>query len=73
MISVLQLVIECSGNPKIIRMDNGPEFICDKLQLSCEEQQIDLQFIQPGKPLQNVFKKRSNRWFSKESLDNIRF
>jgi putative transposase len=52
MIRVLQQIIECSGNSKIIRMANDPEFICDKSLMSCEEQQIDLQFIQQGKPLQ---------------------
>jgi hypothetical protein len=32
----------------------------DRLQLWCEERKIQLQFIQPGKPVKNAFIERNN-------------
>jgi putative transposase len=72
-IRVLQRVIESRGKPKTIRVDNGPEFVSDKLQLWCDEQQIHLQFIQPGKPVQNAFVERNNGSMRKELLDAYLF
>lgn len=53
-IRVLERLVEMRGTPQRIRVDNGPEFISDKLQLWCEGKNIQLQYIQPGKPVQNV-------------------
>jgi putative transposase len=49
-IRTLQKLIETRTKPQTIRVDNGPEFISDRLQQWCDEHQIRLQFIQPGKP-----------------------
>ena len=54
-IRVLERLLELRSKPSRIRVDNGPEFISDKLGNWCEERQILLQFIQPGKPTQNGF------------------
>jgi putative transposase len=72
-IRTLQRIFEMRTKPKFIRVDNGPEFISDKLQQWCDDQQIRLQFIQPGKPVQNAFIERNNGSLRKELLDAYLF
>ena len=49
-----QQLIEARSKPEVICVDNGPEFISDRLQHWCDDRKIRLQFIQPG-PMQNGF------------------
>lgn len=72
-IRVLQRLIEIRSKPEFIRVDNGPEFISDRLQQWCDDQKIRLQFIQPGKPVQNAFVERNNGSMRKELLDAYLF
>jgi putative transposase len=60
-IKSLTQIIEQKGKPKIIRCDNGPEYISRKLKYWAKSQGIYLQYIQPGKPTQNAFIERFNR------------
>jgi putative transposase len=72
-IRVLDQITEWRGNPKSIRVDNGPEFISSALGLWCEEKGINLQFIQPGKPTQNAYIERFNGSFRRDVLDAYLF
>ena len=68
-ISQLKQLVEWRGKPDKIRVDNGPEFIAEKLKIWCLSNQIVLQYIQPGKPTQNSLVERFNRTFRTEFLN----
>jgi putative transposase len=72
-IRVLEQIVRWRGKPQRIRVDNGPEFVSSKLGLWCEEHQINLQFIQPGKPSQNAYIERFNGSFRRDVLDAYLF
>jgi putative transposase len=72
-IRVLERIIENRNKPKIIRSDNGPEFISHQLQQWCEARNIELQYIQPGKPTQNAFIERKNGSMRRELLNAYLF
>ncbi len=68
-IIILERVILEKGKPKAIRADNGPEFISSALREWCFGKSIDLQLIQPGKPMQNGYVERFNRSFRQDVLN----
>lgn len=78
-IRALDQVIEWRGKPKMIRCDNGPEYISGVLQAWAENRGIQLLHIQPGKPQQNAYVERYNRtvrydWLGQylfESLEEV--
>jgi len=72
-IRVLERLVEYRGTPQSIRVDNGPEFISERLHSWCEQRNIRLQFIQPGKPVQSAFIERKNGSMRKELLDAYLF
>jgi putative transposase len=69
LIRTLAYLREFRGLPKMIRVDNGPEFISQKLDEWCKEHQITLVFIQPGKPTQNAYVERCNGNIRRELLN----
>ncbi len=75
-IRALEQVIEWRGKPKVIRCDNGPEYISGALLQWAAGQQIRIEHIQPGKPQQNAYVERFNRtvrydWLSQYVFDSI--
>jgi len=48
---VLNQLEEEIGLPKVIRVDNGPEFISKEFTDWCERRAIEIRYIGPGKPM----------------------
>jgi len=68
-IRTLDRIALIRGYPQKIRMDNGPELTSFKLACWAEQKEIDLEYIKPGKPMQNGFIERFNRTYREEVLD----
>ena len=68
-IQALRRAFEQHGKPRKIRVDNGPEFVSLELSEWSRLQQVELQYIQPGKPMQNGYIERFNRTFRQDVLD----
>ena len=60
-IRALEQIISWRGKPKVIRCDNGPEYISSALQTWAESKHIKIEYIQPGNPQQNAYVERFNR------------
>lgn len=73
LIRCLEMLRELRGLPKMIRVDNGPEFISATLDQWCKDHQITLIFIQPGKPTQNSYVERCNGSIRRELLNAYLF
>ena len=56
---VLHRIASERGLPEAIVLDNGPEFRGRALRP--EERDVRLEFIHPGKPMQNVYVESFNR------------
>jgi putative transposase len=64
----LDKLIDWRGRPQKIRVDNGPEFIANAMQVWAIENKIELKFIQKGKPHQNGYIERFNRSYREEGF-----
>jgi len=79
-VRVLDRIAETRGLPDRIRFDNGPEFTSIAVADWAERNQVELEFIRPGRPMQNGFIERFNRTYRQaildmyifESLDEVR-
>jgi putative transposase len=65
----LDNIIEWRGKPKVLRCDNGPEYISGTMAAWAEKHKITLAFIQPGSPQQNAYVERYNRTVRHEWLE----
>jgi putative transposase len=68
-IRTLEQVIDWRGKPQMIRVDNGPEYTSRDFEWWCRERGITIQYIQPGRPMQNGYIERFNGSYRKEILD----
>ena len=57
------------GLPQTLRVDNGPEFLGGDFCSWAQEQNLKIDYIEPGKPNQNAFIERFNRTYREEVLD----
>ena len=72
-IRVLEQLRSSRGLPRMIRVDNGPELISDRLGQWCKAHDVELIFIEPGKPTQNAYVERFNRTLRGEVLNAYAF
>src|SRR5258708_5375907 len=68
-VRVLDRICDESGPPKVLVMDNGPEFTGHALDRWAYERGVKLHFIQPGKPVQNAYIESFNGKFRDECLN----
>jgi putative transposase len=66
---VLERLGSGRGLPAVIQSDNGPEFTGRVLDQWAYERGVKLQFIEPGKPIQNVFIESFNSRLREECLN----
>jgi putative transposase len=62
-------VVALRGKPEQIRTDNCQDFIGYRLQQWLAKRSIRIQYIQPGKPMQNGFIERKNGSLRRELLN----
>ena len=72
----LEQIMEWRGKPRALRCDNGPEYISVALKTWAEERDIQLEYIEPGKPQQNAYVERYNRtvrydWLAQYLFESI--
>ncbi len=72
-VRVLDRIAETRGLPERIRFDNGPEFTSIAVADWAERNQVELEFIRPGRPMQNGFIERFNRTYRQAILDMYLF
>jgi transposase InsO family protein len=62
-IRVLEELVESWGTPAIIKSDNGPELVAQRLQDWLSDRGIDTRYIDPGSPWQNGHNESFNSVF----------
>lgn len=67
-IEVLSQLMSVRGVPKILRSDNGPEFVSNALLRWATNHGLDMALIEPGKPWQNGVAESFNGKFRDECL-----
>ena len=72
-VRVLDQVALTRGYPAFIRVDNGPEYISQRLLEWANQHSVTINHIQPGKPAQNGYIERFNRTYREDVLDQYWF
>jgi putative transposase len=68
-IEVLARLASVHGAPRVLRSDNGPEFVSTAVLRWLADERIDTAHIDPGKPWQNGTDESFNGRFREECLD----
>jgi putative transposase len=68
-VEILDRLIEQRPTPKSIVLDNGPEFTGAALDTWAHRNGVKLDFIMPGKPVQNAFRESFLGKFRNECLN----
>jgi len=69
-VNVLDRIVDRRGRaPKLIRCDNGPEFISQSLRDWCRFNNAGTGYIEPGAPWQNPFVESFNGHLRRELLE----
>jgi putative transposase len=66
---ILSQISSVRGLPENIVVDNGPEFVSNAMDAWVYERGIKLQFIRPGKPVDNAYMESFNGKFRDECLN----
>ena len=72
-IAVLEGLAKEFGLPKTLKFDNGPEFVSLKLSRWASDRNIEVDFIEPGKPMQNGHVESFNGRLREECLNEHDF
>jgi putative transposase len=72
-VRVLDRLARARGLPRTIVVDNGPEFTSKVLDQWAYKADVELHFIQPGKPVRNAFVESFNGKFRDECLNQSWF
>ena len=67
-VGVLERLAETRGLPEVITVDNGPEFAGKALDKWACRRGVKLNFIRPGKPVENAFAESFNGRLRDECL-----
>ena len=69
----LEQIKSVRGKPRRMRVDNGPEMLAQVFTDWCEENHVELVYIQPSKPNQNAYIERFSRLYRPEVLNPYLF
>lgn len=72
-VRILERIVELKGLPSSIRVDNGPEFISKVLDEWAYRNGVKLDFIRPGKPVENAYVESFHGKFRDECLNENYF
>ncbi len=68
-VAVLERLAQTHGLPKVIYVDNGPEFVAKALDTWAHRHGVKLAYSRPGKPTDNPFIEAFNGRLRQECLD----
>jgi putative transposase len=72
-INQLEILEQHRYLPDSFRLDNGPEFTCLEFTEWCRSKNIKINYIQPGRPMQNAYIERFNKTYREDILDAYLF